>query len=163
LSNGGSAYAIPLGKSTSTKQGIQFTYYYSTTANGCYGLFALNNMGAGVSVFGSGDVVLGSATDDGANLLQVTGNVALKAAGNTILLKGGSNAASGTVTLSSGTGTITSSAITASSVILLSLKTSSGTPGAYLPLTTVSTGTCVVSGLSTDNSTYNWGEIIVNQ
>ena len=163
LSNGGSAYAIPLGKSTSTKQGIQFTYYYSTTANSCYGLFALNNMGAGVSVFGSGDVVLGSTTDDGANLLQVTGNVALKAAGNTILLKGGSNAASGTVTLSSGTGTITSSAITASSVILLSLKASSGTPGAYLPLTTVSTGTCVVSGISTDNSTYNWGEIIVNQ
>jgi lysophospholipase L1-like esterase len=95
--------------------------------------------------------------------LTTNGNVVCNTAPGTLLLKGGGNAASGTVTLSSGTGTITSSAITASSVILLSLKTSSGTPGAYLPLTTVSTGTCVVSGLSTDNSTYNWGEIIVNQ
>ena len=53
-------------------------------------------------------------------------------------------------------------AITSSTVVFLSLKTASGTAGTYAPLTTVGTGTCVVTGLATDNSTYNWGAISVN-
>ena len=70
---------------------------------------------------------------------------------------------SGTVTLTAGSGTITSAAITTSSVIILSLKTSSGTPGLYMPGSTVSSGSATVTGLATDNSTYNYAVLNVNQ
>ena len=91
------------------------------------------------------------------------GNLILNTAGKTLSIKGGSNAASGTVTLSSGTATITSSAITAKSVIFFSRVTASGVPAPSQPVATVSAGSATVSGLPTDNSTYNWAMILVNQ
>jgi hypothetical protein len=62
----------------------------------------------------------------------------------------------GTVTLTSGAGTITNASLTTSMVVCLSLLTSSGTPGIYAPLTTLHAGSVTVAGLATDNSTYRW-------
>ena len=81
----------------------------------------------------------------------------ISTAGGIGLKTTGSNA--GTVILASGNGTITSNAITATSVIILTMKTSSGTPAPWLPKPTVSTGSATVTGTSTDNSTYNWAVI----
>ena len=97
------------------------------------------------------------------NALTTTGNLTLSTVGKTILLKGGSNAASGTVKLSGGVGTITSTAITANSVIFFSLVTPNGNPSTYQPLATVSAGSATVTSAPTDNSTYNWAMILVNQ
>ncbi len=113
-----------------------------------------------ISTYPCWDFYSGATLEDE---IDASGNFAFQVAGQTVKIKGGSNAASGTVTLVAGTGTITSTAITTSSVMFLSLKASSGAPGTYTPLTTVGTGTCVVNGLSTDNSTYNWGLVLVNQ
>jgi hypothetical protein len=114
---------------------------------------------------GQNSVLVGTVTQSGADDLQIAhGGTAL--AGSMELtridLKGGPNTLSGTVTLSGGSGTITSTKLTTSMVVFLTLKTSSGTPGNFVPLTTISSGTCVVTGTSTDNSTYNWGAISVN-
>lgn len=76
-------------------------------------------------------------------------------------VKSGTNALAGTVTLASGNGTITSTLIDANTVIVFSLKTSSGTPGLYQPLAAVGAGSATVTGLATDNSTYNWTAIKV--
>lgn len=69
---------------------------------------------------------------------------------------------SGTVTLSGGSGTITSPQIDEGTVILLTLKTENGAPGTASPLTKVAAGSATISGLSTDNSTYNWVAIKTN-
>jgi hypothetical protein len=90
------------------------------------------------------------------------GNLAIAAPGKTVSLKGGANASSGTVTLTAGTATITSTAITTSSVIFFSRVTASGS-GLTPPIATVSMGTATVTGSPNDNSTYNWGMILVNQ
>jgi hypothetical protein len=112
---------------------------------------------------GQQPVLIGSETQTGSDALQVYNNgIGIKTAGYTLDLKGGANALSGTVTLSNGSGTITSTKLTGGMVVFLSLKTSSGTPSPYHPGTTVSSGTCVINGGSGDNSTYNWGAISVN-
>ena len=97
------------------------------------------------------------------DVTATNGNIIVGAAGKTLSIKGGSNAASGTVTLSSGTATITSSAITANSVLFFSRVTANGIPGPSQPVATVSAGSATVTGAVTDNSTYNWGMILINQ
>ena len=76
--------------------------------------------------------------------------------GYTFGVVSGSNALAGTITLVAGTATITSTAITNSMVIVLSIKTVGGTPGTTTPKVVVAAGSAVVTGLSTDTSTYNW-------
>ena len=60
----------------------------------------------------------------------------------------------GTVVLTAGAGTITSAAITTSSVIVLTLKTASGA-NTY-PQILANAGTATITGLGTDAGTYNW-------
>lgn len=118
----------------------------------------------GVALMSSGRFACGTSTDDGTNAAQINGgNIALKTVGNTLSLKGGSNARSGTVILASGVGTVTSTAITINDIVVLTLKTSSGTPGTYPPLAAVSAGSIAITGLATDNSTYNWAAFLGNQ
>lgn len=111
----------------------------------------------------AGNLILStSATDDGTNKLQVSGDIATTTAGKTLKVKSGANSLAGTVALSSGSATITSTAIDTNTVIVFSLKTSSGTPGLYQPLATVGSGSATVTGAITDNSTYNWVALKVN-
>lgn len=135
------------------------------------GYFCANNTSdAGAGAAGNYAVKLDSGVNyvitDGTNvLLSITRTspvLALPVIGETISLKGGSNAASGTVTLVAGTGTVTSTAITTSSVVWATLKTPGGTE-TFPPLITVSTGTAVFSANTLDSGTYNWGIVQVNQ
>ena len=77
-------------------------------------------------------------------------------AGFTFGVVSGSNALAGTVTLVAGVATITSTALANNMVIVLSIKTAGGTPGTTTPKVVVAAGSAVVTGLSTDTSTYNW-------
>ncbi len=90
------------------------------------------------------------------------GDLAVLNVGSTVRIKSGTNALAGTVTLSSGAATITSTAIDVNTVIVPTIKTVSGTPGTALPSIKVSAGSATVTGLSTDNSTYNWVALKVN-
>lgn len=92
-----------------------------------------------------------SATDD---VSLGAGNLILLAAGKTLSVKTGTNALAGTVTLAAGAGTITSTALTAAMVIVLTRKTISGA-GIY-PQIDVGAGSATVTGSATDNGTYNW-------
>ena len=97
----------------------------------------------------------------GTSSVSFAKNIVFPNAGNTVSLKGGTNACSGTVQLTSGSGTISSTAITTSSVIILTLKTASGANSA--PQVTAGSGSATVTGLSTDNGTYNWAMLLANQ
>jgi len=114
-----------------------------------------------------GDVILKSS---GATVLTGTstgaatfaGAVSLSTAGTTVSIKSGTNAAAGTVTLTGGAGTITSTAIDVNTVIVMSIKTMSGTVGDHLPSVSVAAGSATIDGSSSDNSTYNWIALKVN-
>ena len=84
-----------------------------------------------------------------------SGDVALSTAGKTVSVKSGTNALAGTVTLASGAGTITSSAIDVNTVIVMSIKTLSGSFD-HAPSVIVSAGSATIDGHNADNSTYNW-------
>lgn len=107
-------------------------------------------------VFATGD--LSNTPTDGGHALDITGDIASSA----MIIKSGSNALAGTVTLSSGRATISSTAIDANTVIMFSLKSVRGKPAPYQPVATVSEGSAVVTGAATDDSTYNWAAIKVN-
>jgi hypothetical protein len=94
--------------------------------------------------------------------LGVNSNLNFGSAGQTLSLKGGSNAASGTITLVAGTGTITSTAVTSSDAVFTGLKTAGGTE-TFPPLCTVSTGTIVFTANPLDTGTYNWVVVHANQ
>ena len=67
----------------------------------------------------------------------------------------GSNAKSGTVTLSGGAGTVTNTSVTAASMIFFGLQTASGTIAATPWAATITAGTgFTVAGTATDNSTW---------
>jgi len=76
-----------------------------------------------------------------------------------LTLTAGSNQFGGRVTLVNGNATITSSAITTSSVIVLSFATVNGA-NSY-PQVVVSNGSAAIYGLTTDNGSYNW--IVINR
>lgn len=84
------------------------------------------------------------------------GNILLPVVGTTLTVKSGANGLSGTVTLTAGAATITSTAIDINTAILFSIKTPGGTPGLYQPLAAVSAGSAAVTSIATDTSTYNW-------
>lgn len=122
----------------------------------------------------AGDTVLFAAASQniwlgpnagGANRVKINtaGQVSTETIGATFAIKSGSNAKAGTVTLSSGAGTISSTAITANSILIIGLKTASGviTEHPYATAVTAGTSYTITAGAG-DNSTYNWALIEVN-
>lgn len=91
-----------------------------------------------------------------------TGNLTLGTAGNKINITTGSNASAGTGTLSGGTVTISTTAVTASSLIFLTDATASLTNVGTLSVTSKSAGVSftVTSANVLDSSTFNW--LIIN-
>jgi hypothetical protein len=89
------------------------------------------------------------------------GAVSLSTAGTTISIKSGTNAAAGTVTLSGGAATITSTAIDVNTVIVMSIKTKSGSFD-HAPSVLVAAGSATIDGHNSDDSTYNWVALKVN-
>jgi hypothetical protein len=106
----------------------------------------------------SGSTVLSFASNGDAT---TTGNL-LTPLGKSVTVKSGTNALAGTVTLTAGVGTITSTAIDTNTVIVFSEKTAGGTPGLYQPLATVTSGSATVTSAVTDTSTYNWIAFKIN-
>jgi len=77
--------------------------------------------------------------------------------GPTLIAASGSNQKAGQCTLVAGTVSVANTAITAHSVVALSIATTGGTPGTATPKVVVTAGVgFVVTGLSTDTSTYNF-------
>ncbi len=91
--------------------------------------------------------------------LEVTGNINLLAAGNKLKIATGSNASIGTATLSSGSVTVNTTAVTANSIIIAVTNTESGTQGMLqVKSGNIVPGTSFIieSSDAGDNSTVNW-------
>lgn len=160
LQSGGTTYIKGTQSGWYTMNGAQFL---GTTTGGTAGAPAYSyflDPASGTGELG-GSILFWSRSGvlqqemDGALIKTVT-------AGITYAVKSGTNALAGTVTLSSGGATISSTAIDANTAIFFSLKTSSGTPSLTQPLAAVGTGSATVTGAATDNSTYNWVALKVN-
>jgi hypothetical protein len=111
----------------------------------------------------NGRVLIGTTTDNGvaADILQTSGNISLNTAGNKLKIATGTNASVGTATLSGGTsGTIFTTAVTASSIIMLTLQNCStcGTP--YISAKTAGTSFVITSTNVLDASSVGW--VIIN-
>jgi len=100
------------------------------------------------------------------DMLDVTGNISLLTAGNKLKIATGSNASVGAATLASGTVTVSTTAVTSSSLIFVVYDTPSGTLDAGLsaPVGSITNGTSfVINSLTAagtvntaDNSSVRW-------
>lgn len=92
----------------------------------------------------------------------IKGNVSLSVAGNKLKIATGTNASAGTGTLSSGTVTISTTAVTASSLIFITDTSSGSTNVGTLRVSaqTANTSFVVTSSNVLDASTFNW--LIIN-
>lgn len=112
-----------------------------------------------INVTGSGTFGTGVTTTTG-NLTATNGNLSLGTAGNKIQIATGTNASLGTsVAMTAGTVTISTTAVTASSIIFLTANTPGGIPGILsAPAASRVAGTSFVinSSSNTDTSTVNW-------
>jgi hypothetical protein len=145
--------------------GVKKAYATYITANG--GIFPgsligdltfRNDSGQGFIFGTSGAAALLTVRDSGATF---AGAVSLSTAGTTVSIKSGTNAAAGTVTLSGGAGTITSTAIDVNTVIVMSIKTKTGSFD-HAPSVLVAAGSATIDGHNSDDSTYNWVALKVN-
>jgi hypothetical protein len=94
------------------------------------------------------------------DITATNGNLVLGTAGNKIEITTGANASIGTsLAMTAGTITIATTAVTASSIIIVSYNTIAGTPGSIsAPVASIVAGTSfdIVSSSNTDTSTVNW-------
>lgn len=131
-----------------------------------FGVRLAKNSGWGIYQSGSsaknafvGRALFGTTTDNGADEIQVVGDVNLTTAGNKLKIATGSNASAGTGTMTSGAVVINTTAVTAGSLIFItSTQTSSG--HIYLYAQTAGTSFEVRSTSGSDNVTFNW--LIIN-
>ena len=142
LFTGGSAYATVLG--TDAARSLQF----ATSSN------------IRLTIASTGNVLIGTTTDN-ASKLQVAGNLSLTTAGNKILIQTGTNASVGLSTLVGGTVTVSTTAVTSNSGIMLTCRTVGGTQG-LLRISTITGGTSFVitSSSALDTSQIAW--LIIN-
>lgn len=115
-------------------------------------------IGNNVTGLGSHTAVIGDSTQ---TKMGVFGNLELQMLGNKIKIPTGTNSSAGQATLVGGTVTVSTTAVTASSLIFLTNGGVSGTQG-FLSVGTITAGTSFVinSSSGTDTSTINW--IIIN-
>lgn len=127
------------------RTGYDASNYYSTTVSSTGGV-TFNAVGSG-SAFTYSDAV------------TVNGNFSLGTSGNRLNIATGSNASIGQATLSGGTVTVNTTAVTANSIIFLA---HAGTGTGPLQVGTITAGTSFVinSGNPGDSNVVNW--IIIN-
>lgn len=99
---------------------------------------------------------LGIGQAPGTDKVEITGNLALKAAGNGLKVKEGTNARMGTATLVAGTVTIANTSVTANTRIFLSRTTTGGTAGHLSSTRIANTSFTINSSSGTDTSTVDW-------
>lgn len=93
------------------------------------------------------------------NITATNGNVVLGTAGNKLGIATGANASVGTADLGGGTVTVSTTAVTANSIIFLTYNTTGGTPGILsAPTASIVPGTSfqIVDSSGADLSTVNW-------
>jgi hypothetical protein len=96
------------------------------------------------------------AMDDG-GLATFVGSVKLSTVGSGLFVKEGTNATMGTATLSGGTATVNTTAVTANSRIFLTIQAPGGTVGAvYVSSRTASTSFVITSTSGSDASVVAW-------
>lgn len=100
--------------------------------------------------------LIGTVTDGSTGLVQISGSLGLNTAGNKINIATGTNASVGTGTLSGGTATISTTAVTASSIIQLQLTSCSTCGALYIGTVTAGTSFVVSSTNVLDASTFNY-------
>lgn len=115
----------------------------------------------------NGNLLINTTTDIfAADKLQIDGNINLVTAGNKIKIQTGTNASAGTTgaltpTVGGSVTTVVTSAVTATSIILLTAQTSGGAPGALRVSAKVATTSFTITSTSaTDTSTVGW--LIIN-
>jgi hypothetical protein len=157
----------------STQTGNVFRgIYYAPTLTSLTGIsrhiFLENTTGDVALNSTSGSTVVGSNTT-ATEKFEVYGNIALKTAGNKLLIKSGTNSSAGTSTLTAGAVTVATTAVTANSIVLLQRQSDGGTVGAsYSIVKTAGTGFTITAkdgaGVSNtaDTSTIGWVIIDAN-
>ena len=95
-------------------------------------------------------------------LINTSGNVVTNQIGSTFGVKSGTNAKAGTFTLSSGVATVSNTSVTANSVIMLTLKTASGTRAGNPDIVPTAGTGFTATGAATDTSVYNYVILEVN-
>lgn len=93
-----------------------------------------------------------------ANIGTTNSDISINLAGKTLKVQSGTNAKAGTTAaMTAGSVTVSTTAITASSVVVASLKTAGGTVGApFVSAVTPGTSFTLKSTSGTDTSVYNW-------
>ncbi|RKR84913.1 hypothetical protein BDD43_5166 [Mucilaginibacter gracilis] len=131
------------------------TLYLGGAGTGAVDNYALYSK-SGANYFG-GNLLIGTTSDNITDKVQVSGNVNLLTPGNKIKIATGTNASIGTSTLVAGTITINTTAVSASSIIMICRKANGGTIGG-LTYGTIVAGTSFVisSDSSADTSQVNW-------
>jgi len=100
--------------------------------------------------------LIGTVTDGSTGILQLNGSLGLNTAGSKLNIATGTNASVGTGTLSSGTATINTTAVTASSIIQVQLTSCSSCGTLYIGTVTAGTSFVVTSTNGADASTFNY-------
>lgn len=156
------------GATTLTAHGVlvgEGTSAITALSVGATGTLLAGSTGANPAFTGSPSVSgsLTAATTITATLGAITatnGNLDLATAGNKLLIATGANASIGTSdAMTAGSITISTTAVTASSIISLTANTPGGTPGILsAPTASITAGTSFVinSSSSLDTSTVNW-------
>lgn len=130
-------------------------FYFASTGTNSNTPIAFQNVNGNNllnSTSGSTSIATSTTTDK----LNIGGNLNLTTAGNKIKIATGTNASVGNSTLSSGTITVSTTAVTASSIIMLSLQSCStcGTP--YISAKTAGTSFVITSTNVLDASIVGW-------
>lgn len=122
---------------------------------------AIKRSGATIAIRLGDDSADGGIT---ASTGSFSDNISTTVAGKTLIIKSGSNAKSGTFTLSSGAATVANTSVTANSCIAgITIKTASGSATSLPRVATTTPGTgFTVAGTATDNGTYNYFIVEVN-
>jgi hypothetical protein len=168
--NGTNAFVIAQGFSGTAGQNPKYQLYQSSTGIGISGssidyttgstnfnhAFWINNGGTitrAATIFNTtGNLRLGTTNTDPSDKLGIEGNLSLLNVGNKLKIATGLNASVGTATLSSGTITVNTTAVTASSIILLTLQNCSNCGTPYISAKTAGTSFLVSSTNVLDGS-----------
>lgn len=102
------------------------------------------------------DQSIGLGVTEPSDKFHMSGNFRLGTAGNKIKIKSGANASVGTATLVAGTVTVNTTAVSATSMIFLSVSTVGGTQGILSYTKTVGASFTVTSTSASDTSTIDW-------
>lgn len=113
-----------------------------------------------MTVAASGNILIGTPTDNTLAKLQIAGNLSLNTAGNKLLITTGTNASAGSNVLVAGTVTVSTTAVTANSIILLTAQSGTITGSLKISARTSGTSFTILSTVLTDTANVGW--LIIN-